>query len=214
LENPTHVYTTAGVYTVTLTVGGPGGTDTLTRANYITVSEPSCDDVIANGGFEDDGGWELPVVGGYTTTVAHDGDRSMLLGITNPDDDDGDIYASTQQETTILTETISATLRLWLYPMSEEEPGGSLPSPAAVFTLQEAALEGDVQYVILRDENDQEIDTLLWQRSDDRAWTFHEFDLTAYAGQTIKLNVGVYNDGAGGVTAMYLDDVSLEICYP
>jgi bacillopeptidase F (M6 metalloprotease family) len=48
---------------------------------------------------------------------------------------------------------------------------------------------------------------LLWQRS-------HEFDLTAYAGQTIKLNVGVYNDGQDGITAMYLDDVSLEICCP
>jgi bacillopeptidase F (M6 metalloprotease family) len=71
-----------------------------------------------------------------------------------------------------------------------------------------------LQYAIIRDENDELIDTLLWQRSDDQAWTFHKFDLTAYAGQTIKLNFGVYNDGQDGITAMYLDDVSLEICYP
>ena len=39
-QNPTHIYDTAGVYAVVLTVNGPGGTDTLARTNYITVSEP------------------------------------------------------------------------------------------------------------------------------------------------------------------------------
>lgn len=37
LENPTHTYSLPGAYTVTLTVGGLGGQDTLTRSNYITV---------------------------------------------------------------------------------------------------------------------------------------------------------------------------------
>jgi len=71
-----------------------------------------------------------------------------------------------------------------------------------------------VQYVIVHDEDEWWIGTLLWQRSDAQAWTYHEFDLTAYAGQTIKPNFGVYNDGQDGITAMYADDVSLEICYP
>jgi PKD repeat protein len=39
-EDPAHTYTTADIYTVTLTVSGPGGADTLTRTNYITVYEP------------------------------------------------------------------------------------------------------------------------------------------------------------------------------
>jgi hypothetical protein len=34
----THTYTASGVYTVSLTASGPGGSDTLTRTNYITVS--------------------------------------------------------------------------------------------------------------------------------------------------------------------------------
>lgn len=37
LPSPTHTYTSAGVYTVTLTVSGLGGTDALTVSNAITV---------------------------------------------------------------------------------------------------------------------------------------------------------------------------------
>jgi PKD repeat protein len=37
LESPTHIYTAGGVYTVTLTVSGPGGSDTEAKAGYITV---------------------------------------------------------------------------------------------------------------------------------------------------------------------------------
>ncbi len=37
-ENPAHVYSVAGDYTVSLTVAGPGGSDILTRNNYIAVS--------------------------------------------------------------------------------------------------------------------------------------------------------------------------------
>jgi len=38
--NPTHTYAAKGVYTVALTVTGPGGTDTRTRTGAITVYEP------------------------------------------------------------------------------------------------------------------------------------------------------------------------------
>jgi len=41
VASPSHVYTTPGTYTVSLTVTGPGGNDTLTRTNYVTVNAPS-----------------------------------------------------------------------------------------------------------------------------------------------------------------------------
>jgi PKD repeat protein len=41
-EGPTHVYA-AGTFTVTLTVTGPGGTDTQTRPSYITAYAPGED---------------------------------------------------------------------------------------------------------------------------------------------------------------------------
>ncbi|SVE35080.1 uncharacterized protein METZ01_LOCUS487934, partial [marine metagenome] len=37
--NPVHMYTVAGTYTVTLTVSGPGGADSYTAVDYITVGE-------------------------------------------------------------------------------------------------------------------------------------------------------------------------------
>ncbi len=40
LQNPSHTYSAAGTYTVTLTATGPGGSDGDTKLNYITVSEP------------------------------------------------------------------------------------------------------------------------------------------------------------------------------
>jgi uncharacterized repeat protein (TIGR01451 family) len=60
MATPTHTYTVAGVYTVSLHVTGPGGSDALTRTDYITVTEP--------------GG---PV--SYTLTIAQTGDGAGAL---------------------------------------------------------------------------------------------------------------------------------------
>lgn len=40
-QNPSHSYTTAGAYTVSLSVTGPGGSNTGTKASYINVSQPT-----------------------------------------------------------------------------------------------------------------------------------------------------------------------------
>jgi PKD repeat protein len=41
LVNPSHVYTVAGTYTVTLVVSNSGGSNTITKSNHITVIDPS-----------------------------------------------------------------------------------------------------------------------------------------------------------------------------
>ncbi|HGY89785.1 MAG TPA: PKD domain-containing protein [Planctomycetes bacterium] len=38
-QNPSHTYASAGTYTVSLTVTGPGGSDTMTKTGYVVVSE-------------------------------------------------------------------------------------------------------------------------------------------------------------------------------
>ncbi len=47
-QNPTHTYNSAGTYTVSLTVTGPGGSDTETKVDYITVSEPPVADFVGS----------------------------------------------------------------------------------------------------------------------------------------------------------------------
>ncbi|MBA7612586.1 hypothetical protein ES703_19822 [subsurface metagenome] len=47
-QNPTHTYNDPGLYTVSLTITGPGGSDTETKVNYITVHESLAADFSAN----------------------------------------------------------------------------------------------------------------------------------------------------------------------
>lgn len=53
----------------------------------------------------------------------------------------------------------------------------------------------------------------LWHNRDDaRDWQPFTFDLLPYAGQTVTLRFGAYNDGEDGVTALFVDDVSVQAC--
>jgi bacillopeptidase F (M6 metalloprotease family) len=52
----------------------------------------------------------------------------------------------------------------------------------------------------------------LWTRSNAQTWTNYQFDVSKWAGMTIRLQFGVYNDGYNGVTAMYVDDTTMQVC--
>jgi hypothetical protein len=73
-------------------------------------------------------------------------------------------------------------------------------------------MSGDVQYLLILNSWQYWIDTLLWQRSNAQTWIYVEQNLLAYRGQTINLQFGTYNNGYDGVTAMWVDDVSLVTC--
>jgi len=123
-------------------------------------------------------------------------------------------YSDARQTVMIPADADQARLRLWIYPLSGEsllQPLPSLPkfNGNSIFGL--APLANDAQYVLILNQYNQELQTLLWQRSNSLTWTLMEFDLSAYVGSTIKIQFGTYNDGYGGITAMYVDDVSLEI---
>jgi hypothetical protein len=172
-----------------------------------TTVPTGCVDLIANGGFEDTAGWEIPSTpypAAYSQAQAHGGSRSMRTGILDPAANKYS-YSSIRQLVTIPEGASSATLRAWLYPLSEEAAASYLPPP-------ESFLAGDAQYVLVLNPANQWQERIFWQRRDDRDWIFYEVDLLDYAGQTIKLQFGTLNDGAAGVTAMYVDDVSLQVC--
>ena len=120
----------------------------------------------------------------------------MRVGITYQSD--AHSYSSIYDEVTIPASAASATLSFWYWPMCQD------------------ALPYDRQEVIIYDQTLTV--PLVWAMpkicSDSKTWTHYTFDLTAYKGQTIILYFNVYNDGVGNLkTAMYLDDVSVEVCY-
>jgi PKD repeat protein len=74
-QNPVHQYLSAGVYTVTLEVVGPEGSDLETKTNFITVTQPGAfEQIIDNGttGFSTSGTWYTStlVAGYYGTNYA------------------------------------------------------------------------------------------------------------------------------------------------
>lgn len=181
--------------------------------NFVAVHLAS--DLIINGGFESDVGWHFPITpypATYTSAMAHSGTRSVQTGI--PTYYNVYSYSSVTQSSPMVIPagTASAKLRLWLYPQSGEAATLSLPPQFVTGTkFTEEALSSDVQYVLILDDADNILSPLLWMRSNARQWTSYEFDLTAFAGRSIKLHIGTYNDGLNGTTAMFVDDVSLEI---
>ena len=154
-----------------------------------------CTDVLDNGTFESDGGWELNQLATYDRTLVRSGARSGRVGVP-PGEPGSDVFSSVAQ-TVALPAADRATLRLWVYPIGEgDDPG-------------------DWHYVGLRDQSGVYHALDHWH-SNARAWEQRQYDLSAYAaspaGQTVTLYVGTRNDGDDDTAALYVDDVVLEVC--
>jgi hypothetical protein len=142
----------------------------------------------------------------------------MRIGIVN----DGNEYAysSARQVVTVPADAISATLRCYVYPVSGDAAKVAQDQVFSDGIVSEDLLgampsAGDAQYLLLLDPSTGAIvETLFWELSNAQTWQAHTFDLTGYAGQPLKLHFGVYNDGAGQWTGMYVDNVSLVVQRP
>ncbi|MGB9672540.1 MAG: hypothetical protein ACPL3P_00225 [Anaerolineales bacterium] len=169
--------------------------------------------LIKNGGFENSGGWtrlSTPIIPVYTTAKAHSGNRSMLVGVTQ-DGSTAKGFSMFEQMVTIPITATNPTLQFYWWGQSGEENLNNLPAQQlsdASLALTEA---NDVQYVAIMDLNHNVLAYPLWRRSNDRTWQVANYDMTPYIGKTIVLRFGVYNDGDGNVTAMYVDDVSISL---
>ena len=75
-QNPSHPYTAAGDYTVTLTVSGPGGDDTEVKESYIHVSEPPiCECAMLPDATTIPRGWNI----GFQASVSNNSDLSGMV---------------------------------------------------------------------------------------------------------------------------------------
>jgi PKD repeat protein len=181
-----------------------------------------CSSGIANGGFETDAAWEFLLTAypaAYTTAITHTGSRAARTGIVTPAHNI-ESWSVVQQVVTIPAGVVSATLRFWVYPISGESPYTPTVAARPLLGMTQDAVDAamqlpeDMQYVIVLNEADQWIRYLLWRRGNEQRWIMYERDMSIHAGQTIKIQFGSVNDGFGGLTAMYVDDVSLELCEP
>ena len=175
---------------------------------------PLCWQGIANGGFEDETDWIFPITeypADYSTTVAFAGNQSVRAGISDSSFNRFS-YSSARQIVTLPTEATAAVLSFWLYPKSSEPANLSLPTNSLNIKKEDAADSGDAQLVLILDSNGVELERLLTIRRNEDVWLPYSFDLSHYAGQTIQIYFGVYNNGLEGITRMYVDEVSLESC--
>jgi hypothetical protein len=197
----------------------PSPTVTVTPTDTPVPTEtpiPGCSDHIVNSGFENNTGWELPPTthsADYSTEKPRNGLRSMRTGI-DPPDINIYSYSSARQEVTISNKAISAKLSMWVYPISGET---NLTLAAPELTLGEPFetqyYSADFQYILVLDQWNNLIESLDIDLSNSKKWTHKSFDLMDYSGDgPIKIHFGTYNNGYGGITAMYVDDVTLEVC--
>lgn len=177
----------------------------------------TCWEWVVNGDCESNTAWIMPttpVPADYATAQAHGGSRSIRVGIV--EGANRLAYSSAWQQVSLPAAALTVTLSAWLYPVSTEtQPFLSSPRMPVAAAAPAAPHEiKDAQYVLILDEDLDVVGRLLETRRDSRTWELHVFDLSAYAGETVWLYFGATNDGQGGVTAMYVDDVSLSVCGP
>ncbi len=199
----------------------PGGTPTPSATPRPTrVASPTpgrCANVLANGGFEDSSGWLLNNTvypAAYVTFPVYSGARSLRAGIVHPADNVFS-YSSAQQTIFIPAGPPAVTLSFRLFATTTGTAAAALTPPAVVPTspLDRAQLADDVQMVLLFDSSGRQ-HVLLFQRQWYNDWRRHDIDLTPFRGQAVTLYFGVFNNGTGGVTGMFVDEAAVSYCLP
>ncbi len=190
-------------------------TETPTATATATLEPRVCREGIVNGGFEALDGWQLPVTV-YTAAYVEppqpvfNGAWSVRTGIVEQADNRLS-YSSAVQMVTLPPDITEAKLSFHIYPQTSEPANLLIPA-----TLAEAMsgpdLYGDAQWVLIFDRFGSELGRLVSMRSNSQTWELREFDLLRYAGHTIQIYFGTFNNGREGVTALFVDDVSLELC--
>jgi photosystem II stability/assembly factor-like uncharacterized protein len=163
------------------------------------------EEVVINGGFEAHGGWIVPTTplpAAVTDVVTHTGRWAARIGV-GPGSaiPDSTAYSSVRQTVTIPDDALTATLRFYYLPKTEESVGAD---PQAVTALS-AAVNGDLQYGMILETGE----FLFYELVDADRWLSRTLDLSDHIGTSITLHFGVVNDGQHGHTGMVLDDVSL-----
>lgn len=156
----------------------------------------SCGDLVQNGGFEEGtAGWvfgKTPKPAAVSGAQVHSGQNAVRLG--SMADADARSYSSVWQTLSLPSDVLTATLSFWASRLTDDTDGG------------------DSQVALVLDDGYRIRQRPLHSVVQEEEWVRIEKDLTAYAGWTLRLYFNVFNDGDGNATALYVDDVEVEVC--
>ncbi len=180
---------------VVLLISGLSMTTGVSMASGDAAADPTCLNLVQNSNMELGSGWLFapsPAPGIYTTEQAFSPTRSARLGITTA----SNVNAFSSMRQTIVVPS-GDTLRLRLQVLQLSQPLD--PNAQQEIRILDATTGATLRQV--------------WSSlSNDAVWKGLQFDLSEFLGRTIVLYINARNDGAGGRTAMYVDDVVLELC--
>ena len=187
-----------------------------------------CFERILNGGFESNAVWQNPITpfkADYTAATAHSGSRSMRVGVPTGNADRYS-HSSAYQSVVIPWDAESARLTFWFRPFTQEpeqakvgedwkdyDPGRVIRGES-LDARAEKTTAGDYQEALILDRNYRVLRTVFRAESNFGEWAQMTVDLTPYRGMRVVPYFNAFNDGDGRRTWMYVDDVSLEVCYP
>lgn len=225
---------------VLISSGCPGCTSYRTYLPIVMAYQPDdggtpppagCTNILLNGSFEANASWEFPATvypASYSNFRAHGGLRSVRTGI-DPfltPAYNAYSYSSTRQLVHIPSDATSITLKYWEFSISTdwaaaaESVQSEALQPLEVGKPLEQVLSpddpNDLQYVLLADEFNNILQWLRSQSNNTQSWTYREIPISTalYRGWNVKIQFGTFNNGSGGLAAMYVDDAALEVCRP
>ena len=188
---------------------------------FITSSN-ACN-IVLNSGFEDGVGtdahhWEQTVsIAAQRTSIGyHAGTHSMQTGIPSGDTNTAG-YSQFYQDVTIPADAVNAVLSYWVYTNSSEAPPDLMPDPPPLSAdiYGPDSPDYDTQFGYLQTTSGAHLERLFWWTAGDSdSWNYMQFEVSDYRGQIIRVLFGTYNNGIGGKTAMWVDEVYLVACVP
>ncbi len=218
-ESPVHIYNEAGEMLVVLTVENEYGTDSMSSSINVAGA-----DVVFFDGFEDYEDFSLTF--GDWTQIDNDGSPTWGLSATsfpnsgyvgsfiifNPfqtdppvDDDDRFIPYNGQKYAACFAARNSANDDWLISPEIHIEEGLELSLAAKSYSdsygpdLFVVQLLDDDEVIWLSPENDPINPPL--------SWTLYDYDLTAHAGKTVRIQIGCLSDDA---VALFIDDITVR----
>lgn len=159
----------------------------------------TCWNAVRDGGFEAGGYWGVDATArpaARSISQVHAGTYSMRLGIEN----EANVASGSavRQRLEVPANAASALLTIFYYPTTETDP------------------RGDYWEILLMSPDTNQVIATLWRNpvSNDRRWLQMNADLSSFRGYSFDLYLNVFNDGQGGRSAVYIDDVAFQICAP